>query len=169
MYRVNSPPVTAVTSRCRRGTRREEKGCTSRTRDVIATGLVNAAGLVYLLWAAGSSGAGHERYPSYQNRCPRARIAASASAVVPTFGQLLHGNKAYLVVTSLTGLAAAIGGVQMLVAGSGTGVAVVTVAMVVLWLIATIQHSLLAQAALLSPQVDAQQSTRQGPRPASTR
>ena len=43
-------------------------------RDVIATGLVAAAGLLYLLWAAGSSAAGQERYPSYRNRCPRARI-----------------------------------------------------------------------------------------------
>ena len=72
-------------------------------------------------------------------------FAASATAVVPTFGQLLHGNKAYLAVTSLLGLLALIAGVVMLVASSQTGLAVVMLAMITMWLIATIHHSLLAQ------------------------
>jgi hypothetical protein len=47
-------------------------------------------------------------------------LAASASAVVPAFGPL-HGNKAYLAITSLIGLAAAAAGVQMLITASGAG------------------------------------------------
>jgi hypothetical protein len=39
-------------------------------------------------------------------------FAASASAVVPTFGQLLHGNKTYLAITSPIGLAATAGAVR---------------------------------------------------------
>ena len=74
-------------------------------------------------------------------------FAASATAVVPGFGQLMHGNKIYMTVTSLIGLIALIGGVLMLVAESDAGLAVVMGAMVVLWLIATIHHSLLAKTA----------------------
>ena len=65
---------------------------------------------------------------------------------VPAFGQLIHGNKTYLVITSLIGLAALAAGVQMLITASGTGLTVVMAAMAVLWLIATIHHSLLARA-----------------------
>jgi len=70
---------------------------------------------------------------------------ASATAVVPRFDQLLHGSKIYMTVTSFIGLAAAIGGVVMLVAESDAGLAVVLANMVVLWLIATIHHSLIAK------------------------
>ena len=73
--------------------------------------------------------------------------ASSATAVVPGFGQMLHGNKIYMTVTSLIGLIALIGGVLMLVAESDAGLAVVMGAMVLLWLIATIHHSLLAKTA----------------------
>lgn len=72
-------------------------------------------------------------------------FAASASAVVPTFGQLLHGNKAYLVITSLLGLAAVAAGVLMLITASGTALAALMAATAVLWLIATVHHGVLAK------------------------
>ncbi len=84
-------------------------------RDVIATALVAVAGLLYLLWAMDSA------LPSMSStRATGVAIlalgfAASASAVVPGFHQLLHGNKTYLVITSLIGAAAFAAGVQMLV------------------------------------------------------
>jgi hypothetical protein len=90
-------------------------------------------------------------------------IAASASAVVPTFGQLLHGSKTYLVITSLIGLAAAAAGVQMLISASGTSLAVVMAAMAALWLIATIHHSLTARTRLPQP------PARHEPRPVGAR
>ena len=67
-----------------------------------------------------------------------------ASAVVPGFDDLLRGNKAYLVLTSLIGLLALVGGAAILFAASGTGLTVVMAAMAVLWAVTTAHHLLLA-------------------------
>jgi hypothetical protein len=80
--------------------------------------------------------------------------------VVPAFGQLLHASKSYMAITSLIGLAATAAGVQMLITASGAGLTAVMAVMAVLWLIATIDHSLLAKTGL------PQQPARHGPRPA---
>jgi hypothetical protein len=74
-------------------------------------------------------------------------FAASASAVVPGSVRLLHGNKIYLAVTAAIGLIALVGGIQMLVASSELGLGVLMGAIGALWLIATIHHALLAEAA----------------------
>ena len=128
--------------------------------DIIATCLVAAAGLMYLLWAVGSTLPGMSGARATGVAVLALGFAASASAVVPAFGQLIHGNKTYLVITSLIGLAAAAAGVQMLISASGTGLTVVMTAMAVLWLIATIHHGLLARTGL------PQQPAGRGPRPA---
>jgi hypothetical protein len=117
-------------------------------RDIIATCLVAAAGLLYLLWAIGSTLPGMSSTRATGVAVLALGFAASASAVVPTFGQLLHGSKAYLAITSLIGLAATAADVQMLITASGAGLTVVMAAMAVLWLIATIHHSLLAKTGL---------------------
>jgi hypothetical protein len=62
---------------------------------------------------------------------------------VPSFTQLLHGNKAYLAITSMIGVVAAVAGVQMLITASETALAVVMAATVILWMIATTHHSML--------------------------
>lgn len=80
-----------------------------------------AAGFLYLRWALGSALPGMSSTRAKGVAVLALGFAASASAVVPTFGQLLHGNKAYLVITSLIGLAAATAGVQVLITASGTG------------------------------------------------
>jgi hypothetical protein len=129
-------------------------------KDIIATALVAGAGLLYLLWAIGSTLPGMSSTRATGVAILALGFAASASAVVPTFGQLLHGSKTYLVITSLTGLAALAAGVQMLITASGAGLTVVMAAMALLWLIATVHHSLLAKAGL------PQQPARHGPRPA---
>ena len=116
--------------------------------DIIATVLVAAAGLLYLLWAIDSTLPGMSSTRATGVAVLALGFAASASAVVPMFGQLIHGNKTYLVITSLIGLAAVAAGVQMLITASGTGLTVVMAAMAVLWLIATIHHSLLARTGL---------------------
>ena len=130
-------------------------------RDIIATCLVAAAGLLYLLWAIGPTLPGMSSTRATGVAVLALGFAASASAVVPAFGQLLHGSKTYLVITSLIGLAALAAGVQMLVTASGTGLTVMMAAMAVLWLIATIHHTLLAKTGL------PQQPARHRPRPAS--
>ncbi len=128
-------------------------------RDLIATALVAGASVLYLLWAIGAMS---------DARATGAVVlvlgfAASASAVVPNFDQLLRGNKVYLAVTSLIGLVALIGGGVMLLDASGTGLTVVMAAMGALWLIATIHHGLLARPATASPR-NAPQVPRQRPR-----
>jgi len=116
-------------------------------KDIIATSLVAVAGVLYLLWVTGSAPPGMSGMRATGIVILALGFAASALAVVPGFGQLLHGNKIYMTVTSLIGLGAAIGGLLMLVAESEAGLAVVMASMVVLWLIATIHHSLLAKTA----------------------
>jgi hypothetical protein len=109
-------------------------------RDIIATALVAIAGVIYGLWAIG--------YWTSVRATGAVVLAfgfvASASAVVPGFEQLIRGNRAYLVVTSLLGLVAFAAGIVMLLDASGTGLTVMMAAMGVLWLIATIHHALLA-------------------------
>ncbi len=136
------------------------------TRDVIATGLVAVAGILYLLWAVDAALPGMSGARATGVAVLALGFAASASAVVPGFDQLLHGSKAYLAITSLIGLAALTAGVQMLVTASGAGLTVLMAVMAVLWLIATIHHSLLAKAGQSPQQAGAQHAARHGPRPA---
>ncbi len=120
-------------------------------RDVIATGLVAVAGVLCLLWAIGSTPPGMSSARVTGAVVLGLGFAASATAVVPGFGQLLHGSRTYLAVTSLIGLAAVAAGAHMLVTASGVSLAVVMAAMGALWLIATIHHSLLAKTGMLPP------------------
>ena len=115
-------------------------------RDVAATGLVATAVVIYLLWLLDAVPSGMRDVRATGAVILALGFAASAIAVVPTFGQLLGGNKAYLAVTSLLGLVALVAGVVMLVGTSEPALAVVMVAMVAMWLIATIHHSRLAKA-----------------------
>ena len=114
-------------------------------RDIIATGLVVVAGALYVLWAldAAPSGLGGIRATGVV--VLGLGFAASASAVVPGFDQLIHGSRTYLAVTSLIGLVAFGAGVQMLVSASEAGLGVLMAAMVVLWLVATVHHAMLAR------------------------
>jgi hypothetical protein len=116
-------------------------------RDLIATVLVAVAVMVYLLWAldAALPGLGSARASGLV--VLGLGFAASASAVVPTFLGLLHGNKAYLAVTSLLGVAALAGGLMTLISASAWGFAVMMIATAGLWLISTVHHRMLALAA----------------------
>jgi predicted branched-subunit amino acid permease len=117
-------------------------------RDVVATGFVATAGVIYLLWVLDSLPTAMSEVRAAGAVILALGFAASATAVVPTVEQLLHGNRVYLAVTSLLGLVALIAGVVMLVESSEAAMAVVMVAMVAMWLIATIHHSLLAKTTL---------------------
>lgn len=138
-------------------------------RDIIATGLVAVGGLLYLLWAFDSALPGMSGTRVTGVAVLALGFAASANAVVPGLGQLLHGNRAYLTITSLIGLAAFAAGVQMLITASGAGLTVVIAAMAVLWLIVTIHHSLPAKTGLPPAQASARHPARHGPRPAGAR
>ena len=115
-------------------------------RDIVATGLVAIAAVLYVLWVTDLTlpGMGGTRVTGAA--ILGLGFAASAVAVVPNFDELIHGNKTYLVITSVLGLAALAGGVHMMLFGSAAGLAVTMAAMVTLWAIATTHHVFLARA-----------------------
>ena len=135
-------------------------------QDIIATVLVAAAGFLYLLWAVGSAPLGLSGTRATGLVVLGLGFAASASAVVPNFDQLIHGNRAYLAVTSLIGVAALIAGILMLLAASDTALGVLMAAMGTLWLIATVHHSRLASRAAPLPSAEAPAVPSGGPRAA---
>jgi hypothetical protein len=114
-------------------------------RDVIATGAVAVAVVLYLLWLADVTLPGMSDLRVTGLVVLVFGFVASAVAVVPGFEQLMHGNKVYLAATSLIGLAALVAGVVMLWSESSAAFAVLMVALVVLWAIATTHHVLLAK------------------------
>ena len=111
----------------------------------MATGLVAVASVLYVLWAAGAALPGMSGTRATGAVILVLGFLASVSAVVPTFNQLLRGNKLYLIATSVIGAVAAVAGVRMLTASSEVALAVVIAAMVALWLMATMHHSVLAR------------------------
>ena len=116
-------------------------------RDLIATGFVMVAGILYLLWAVDAAPPALDGTRATGVVVLGLGFAASASAVVPGFEDLIRGNKLYLAVTSMVGLVAFGAGLQMLFGASEAALGLLVAAMVVLWLIATIHHLLLARAA----------------------
>lgn len=137
-------------------------------RDIVATALVAIAAVAYVLWAVGSALPGMSSVRVTGGVILALGFAASAIAVVPAFDQLLHGNKAYLTVTSLIGLAALAAGIVMLVAASSASLAVVVAAIGVLWLMATVRHSLLARTELPPRQITSRHSIGHRPLPPRT-
>lgn len=133
-------------------------------RDMIATGLVLAAGVLYLLWAIDAAPPGLSGTRATGVVVLGLGFAASASAVVPGFDQLIHGSKMYLAVTSLLGLVAFGAGLQMLLTASELGLGVLMGAMAVLWLIATVHHVSAVEAPATA--ASAPSPTRHGPHPA---
>jgi len=130
-------------------------------QDIVATLLVAAAGLLYLLWAVGSAPLGLSSTRATGLVTLGLGFAASASAVVPNFDQLIHGNKAYVAVTSLIGVVALIAGVQMLLTASDAALGVLVTGMGTLWLIATLHHSRLPRHAVPAPSDGAQPVTNE--------
>lgn len=113
-------------------------------RDVIATVLVVASVVLYGLWLADAALPGLESVRATGIVILGLGFAASASAVVPGFEQLVHGNKAYVALTATIGLIALVAGLQMLADQSEAALGVLVVSMVVLWAIATAHHTMLA-------------------------
>ena len=114
-------------------------------RDIIATCAVAAAVVVYLLWLADATLPGMSGMRVTGLVILVLGFIASATAVVPSFDQLIHGNRAYLAVTSLLGLTALAAGIVMLWSASSAALAVLMAALVVLWVISTIHHVLLTK------------------------
>jgi hypothetical protein len=114
-------------------------------RDLIATCAVGAAVALYVLWIVDRTLPGMSSARATGLAILGLGVLASASAVVPGFTQLLHGNKAYLAGTSLLGLVALVAGIVTLWSAGSTALAVLMGALVVLWLASTTHHLMLSR------------------------
>jgi hypothetical protein len=114
-------------------------------RDLLASGLVAVAGILYLLWVTDSALPGMDGPRATGIVVLALGFVASAIAVVPSFARLLHGSRIYLGVTSALGALAAAAGVWLLVARDEGALGVLIAAMVLLWGIATVHHTLLSR------------------------
>jgi hypothetical protein len=115
-------------------------------RDGLATVFVGVAALMYFLWLAGISVPGLG-VRGLGGVVLGLGVAASVTAVVYGVGAgLLQASKFYLVIASLIGLVALIAGVIALVSADEPMLAVLVVATVVLWVMATVRHAIIAGA-----------------------
>lgn len=120
-------------------------------KDIAATVLVAAGGVIYLLKVTDVVLPGTGGTRAAAAIILAVGFAASAMAVVPGFEDLIHGSKVYLAAASLLGVAALVSGVIALVTGSSTALAALMAATVVMWLMATIRHAAVAAAAAPAP------------------
>ncbi len=130
------------------------------TRDIVASGAVAVAVVLYLLWLADAAPFGMG-IRATGLVVLLLGFVASASAVVPGFTQLLQGNRTYLAVTSVLGVVALVAGILALWSASAPALAVLVGVLVLLWAVSTTHHVLLARAA-------ASGAPAQTPRPADT-
>jgi hypothetical protein len=112
-------------------------------RDKVATVFVGTGVAAYLVWAMASPGETWTRVVA--GVVLALGFAASATAVVPSFSELLHAPKAYLATASLVGLAAFGTGLVAVVQGSSDALGLLVAATVALWVMATVRHLALAR------------------------
>lgn len=120
-------------------------------KDIAATVLVAAGGVIYLLKVTDVILPGTGGTRAAAAIILAVGFAASTMAVVPGFEDLMHGSRLYLITASALGVAALVSGIIALVTGSSTALAVLTAATVVMWLMATIRHAAPAAAAAPTP------------------
>lgn len=109
-------------------------------RDRVATTFVAIAVLATALWALGVWSDDETTVRVITGVVLALGFAASASAVVPGFAELLHGSRVYLAVTSVLGLVALGAGIAALVSGSGPMLGLLVLATLVLWAVSTVRH-----------------------------
>ncbi len=115
-------------------------------RDGLATVFVGLAALMYSLWVAGVSVLGLGAR-GIGGMVLGLGVAASITAVVYGVGAgLLQASKVYLGISSLIGLVALVAGVITLMSASEPMLEVLVVATVLLWMMATVRHALVAGA-----------------------
>lgn len=119
-------------------------------RDVLASVLVGLSVVIYLGMMIGIALPGLSDVTGVTVAVLVLGIAASISAVVPGFDELLHGSRLYLVAASLLGAVALVGGVWALLSNDATALAVLVLATVVLWGMSTARHMATAAQGLAS-------------------
>jgi hypothetical protein len=109
-------------------------------RDSIATLLVALGVVVYAAWLVDLAIPGLDTVEALAVGILVLGVAASMSAVVPGFGELLHGSRTYLAATSLLGVLALGGGLYAILTGESVALAVLVLATVILWALSTARH-----------------------------
>ena len=115
-------------------------------RDLIATVCVAAGVLVYALWAAGHPLPGMSSVRVVALVVLGTGVAASASAVVPSFAQLLHGSMMYMAITSLVGAVALVAGIIAVFRQTDAMLHLLAATTVALWIITTVRHTMFPNA-----------------------
>ncbi|HJW21380.1 MAG TPA: hypothetical protein VJ506_03015 [Candidatus Limnocylindrales bacterium] len=109
-------------------------------RDSIATLLVALAVVIYGAWALGLAIPALTTVEVIAVGILVLGVGASISAVVPGFGELLHGSRTYLAATSLLGVVALAGGIYAIATGEAIALAILALATVILWALSTARH-----------------------------
>lgn len=120
-------------------------------RDRLATFVVAAAALLYLVWFSFDDGASETEVRWITAIVLALGFVASASAVVPGFEGLIHGSRLYLAVSSLLGLGALAAGIAALVTGDEVWLVLLVVLTVVLWAMSTMRHAAAAPRSVPPP------------------
>ena len=114
-------------------------------RDGLATLFVGVGVLLYVLWLTGAEVAGVSGIKAVGAVILGLGLAASMIAVVYGVGAgLLHVSKTYLAIASFIGLIALVAGVAVLVTANEIWLGTLMAATVVLWLISTVRHVMIA-------------------------
>ncbi len=109
-------------------------------RDWVATLCVVVAVALYGVWLAGAILKGGSGVKVVAGTVLALGVIASAFAVVPGFGQLMGGSKPYLAIATLLGIGALVAGIVTLLNGEEVMLAILVVATIALWIIATVRH-----------------------------
>lgn len=120
-------------------------------RDRLATFVVAAAALLYLVWFSFDDGASETEVRWITAIVLALGFVASASAVVPGFEGLIHGSRLYLAVSSLLGLGAFAASIAALVTGNEVWLVLLVVLTVVLWAMSTMRHAAAAPRSVPPP------------------
>ena len=115
-------------------------------RDWLATIFVGAAAALYALWQAGVEVPGVSGIRVLTGVILGLGLAASVTAVVYGVGAgLLRAAKLYLGIASLIGLVALVAGVIAMASGNEIMLATLVASTVMLWIISTIRHGIVAE------------------------
>lgn len=113
--------------------------------DVFAAFAVGIGVVAYALWLADTAAVGMESARVVGAVVLGLGWLASAAAVVPNFGELIHASKPYLAVTSALGVAALTAGIIVLVNANEAMLALLVATTVAMWVLATIRHTLISR------------------------
>jgi hypothetical protein len=109
-------------------------------RDVLATIFVGVAVLIWAAWALEAPFLWLDAVPAIAAAILVLGVAASLSAVVPGFDELIHGSLVYLAVASALGVLALLAAVWAIINSEPAALAGLVASTVLLWAVSTMRH-----------------------------